>query len=106
MVITGSYDNTVKLWSLDSSLRFKYTYQKHKKPVYSAVFIDHDKSIASCDQCLHVWDPRSQQKLLEQTHPNNFKGIQCIDHSSVITLSTHSNKFWYVKNYKLILTNY
>ena len=96
LVITGSYDNTVKLWSLDSTLRFKYTYQKHKRPVHSVSFIDHGKLIASCDQNVHVWDPRTQQRLLNLSHENSFKAAQCIDRGTTIGVSTVSNRFWFV----------
>merc|ERR1712137_450769 len=95
-VVTGSYDSTVKTWSLDRTLRFKYTYQKHKKPVHSVAFLNRGQAIASSDQTLHVWDPQTQQPAIQMTHGSHYKAIKTVDDSLLLAVSTYRNQFFMV----------
>ena len=95
-IVTGSYDTTVKLWSLDKTLRNEAIYQKHKRPVHSASFVNQGTLISSCDQTLHVWDPNTLENTLLIQHQISFKALECVDNGSLLAVSTNSNRFWFV----------
>ncbi|XP_062604872.1 WD repeat-containing protein 81-like isoform X2 [Saccostrea cucullata] len=61
--ISASKDKTVKLWSIKSfgdgngRCKCQYTYNGHKKSIFSIVYLDTVQLVASCDSNVHIWDP-------------------------------------------------
>ncbi|CAF0855447.1 unnamed protein product [Brachionus calyciflorus] len=69
--ISGSKDKTVKLWSLKThggkknQQNCQWTYNQHKKPITSVLFIESLRVCVSCDGSVHVWNPFAGKKLFQ-----------------------------------------
>ncbi|XP_067941415.1 WD repeat-containing protein 81-like [Watersipora subatra] len=113
--ISGGKDKTVRLWSLrntgagDTRCTSQFTYVEHKRPVFSAAYLDSVKLIASCDGAIHVWDPVTGA-LLNQYEPSKTPGgvtaVQTIenpflDHYIVAATSESTIRFIDVRSDKL-----
>ena len=61
--LSASKDKTVKLWSIKNSgdglgrAHPRWTYTHHKKSVFSVIFVNSLRLVASCDSTVHLWDP-------------------------------------------------
>lgn len=78
-IISASKDKTVKLWSLrnhggcsaglvgsrKNQQTCQWTYNQHKKSVFSLLFIDGLRVCASCDGSVHIWNPFVGRKLYQ-----------------------------------------
>ncbi|KAL8618351.1 hypothetical protein ACOMHN_047423 [Nucella lapillus] len=73
--ISASKDKTVKLWALTScgdgtsKVPCQWTYQHHKKSVFSVVYVESMRQVASCDSTVHVWDPYTGVSLCQLESP-------------------------------------
>ncbi|XP_076442450.1 WD repeat-containing protein 81-like [Babylonia areolata] len=69
--ISASKDKTVRLWALTScgdgtsKLPCQWTYQHHKKSVFSVAYVESMRQVASCDSTVHVWDPYTGVSLCQ-----------------------------------------
>ena len=61
--LSASKDKTVKLWSIRNfgdglgRTHPRWTYTQHKKSVFSVLFVNSLRVVASCDSTVHLWDP-------------------------------------------------
>ncbi|KAK3093971.1 hypothetical protein FSP39_022380 [Pinctada imbricata] len=61
--ISASKDKTVKLWSIKcfgdgtGKSKCQMTYHRHKKSIFSVVYLDSVRLVATCDSSVHIWDP-------------------------------------------------
>lgn len=61
--LSGGRDKTVKVWSLrsqgdgTSSINPSWSYNMHKKSIFSVHFLDNINLAVSCDTTIHIWDP-------------------------------------------------
>ena len=61
--LSSSRDKTVKVWSLRSQgdgsavMTPQWSYNMHKKSVFSVYFMESMSMSVSCDSTIHVWDP-------------------------------------------------
>ncbi|KAJ3445830.1 wd40 repeat family [Anaeramoeba flamelloides] len=58
-LITGSSDNTIRLWDIRSSRKHLHSFEAHDKPVYSVQWNPHNNNIfgsSGDDSRFHIWD--------------------------------------------------
>ncbi|CAG2226311.1 WDR81 [Mytilus edulis] len=78
--ISSSKDRTVKLWSVKScgdgvaKIRCHWTYREHKKSIYSIVFLESVRLVASCDSSVHIWDPFTQD-IVRNLDSNRYSPV-------------------------------
>ncbi|XP_021379977.1 WD repeat-containing protein 81-like isoform X2 [Mizuhopecten yessoensis] len=98
--VTASKDKTVKLWSIKSygdgahKSRCQWTYQQHKKSVFSVAYLESVRLVASCDSTVHIWDPFTGDvvRRLESTRYSPVTAlIPCPSPSTMIITATNDS---------------
>lgn len=98
--ISASKDKTVKLWSLTSfgdgtgKCRCQWSYNHHKKSVFSVAYLENLRLVASCDSTVHVWDPFSGDPLRQLESPKHSPVIALTplpSPSTVVVTATQDN---------------
>ena len=74
---SGSYDNTIKLWDVQSQREIA-TLTGHSDPVYSVAFSPDGRTLASgtWDKTIKLWDVQSQRQIATLTgHSNDVMSV-------------------------------
>jgi len=91
---SGSKDNLVKIWSLEST-RSLATYNQHMHTVHSVKFIS--SLVASCDiTSIQVWDPESKVKVNLFYEPNgSYTCFEPLTNKYIVASSSESTLNFY-----------
>eukprot|EP01132_Coremiostelium_polycephalum_P009944 gene9944-12194_t len=91
---SGSKDNLVKIWSLDSS-RSLCTYNQHLHTIHSVHFIS--SLVASCDiTTIQIWDPESKVKVNLFYEPQGaFSCFEPLTNKYIVASSADSTLSFY-----------
>ncbi len=100
LVVTGSKDNSIKVWNLETK-NLKQTFAGHNKPTYRVCFSPDGKSITSLNGYeAKLWDIESRQ--LRQTLTTENSNIISSDCKTLVASSKDTINFWDVESNKLI----
>jgi len=104
-ILSGSEDNTVKLWKTDGTVI--HTFYGHKTPVISVQFYDNNKKAISVseDEHIKIWDLNSKQEL-GGLYPLGENEIAVITPSGLFDASSEAmKKMYYVQGTETIELN-
>ncbi|BBE09758.1 hypothetical protein MCB1EB_1597 [Mycoavidus cysteinexigens] len=102
-IVSGSYDNTVKLWNVLGEQSLKQTYIGHQDAVWSVAFSLDGKWIASGsdDKTLNLWDVSDTQAPIH-TYPKHKDRVGDIAFSPngqwIASIDDHKIKLWNVSS--------
>ncbi|GBO52900.1 high-affnity carbon uptake protein Hat/HatR [Pseudanabaena sp. lw0831] len=104
MIASGSYDNTIKLWSIEE--KELITFKGHTAGITSVAFSPDGKMLASGsnDNTIKLWSIEGKELITIKGHSNKVLSIAFSPNGKMIASSSHDNtiKLWDLEGRELI----